>query len=75
MSIIALTALNLPGHRERCLDAGADEYLSKPISPHTLTQAIEAQVHQKATGTDYLMIDSVTCIIAVYIPWRGYQTC
>jgi len=51
MSIIALTALNLPGHRERCLDAGADEYLSKPISPHTLTQAIEAQLQQKATGT------------------------
>jgi signal transduction histidine kinase len=39
--IIALTALVMPGDRERCLRAGADEYMSKPFSLRDLVECIE----------------------------------
>ena len=39
--IIALTALAMPGDRERCLDAGANAYLSKPASLQKLCEVIE----------------------------------
>jgi signal transduction histidine kinase/DNA-binding response OmpR family regulator len=39
--IIALTALAMPGDRERCLAAGATEYLAKPVQIDQLLQLIQ----------------------------------
>lgn len=39
--IIALTALTMPGDREKCLDSGANDYMSKPLNFKELTRLIE----------------------------------
>ncbi|AFY95280.1 PAS domain S-box [Chamaesiphon minutus PCC 6605] len=40
--IVALTALAMPADRQKCLDAGADRYVSKPVKLGQLVSTIEA---------------------------------
>jgi two-component system, sensor histidine kinase and response regulator len=39
--IVAMTANAMTGDRERCMDAGMDGYVSKPVKPDVLHQEIE----------------------------------
>ncbi len=39
--IIAMTAHAMQGDRERCLESGMNDYVTKPVSPRTLAEVLE----------------------------------
>jgi PAS domain S-box-containing protein len=45
--VVAMTALVMKGDRERCMAAGMDGYLTKPIRPQELDDVLDSYLHRQ----------------------------
>ena len=55
--IIAVTANAMKGDRERCLEAGMDDYISKPIKPGTLSETLAKWIQARPAEDKTIPLD------------------
>jgi CheY-like chemotaxis protein len=48
--IVALTADALAGDRERCIESGMDDYMTKPVSSSMLAACVERWTGRRTTA-------------------------
>lgn len=47
--VVAVTSFAMVGDREKCLEAGAEGYIEKPIDPDSFVAAIEVFLHPRTS--------------------------
>ena len=57
--IVAMTASAMEGDRERCLEAGMDDYVAKPIHTPELLKVVEARPAQESAAAPLPPVDSL----------------
>ncbi|MDO8682183.1 MAG: response regulator [Armatimonadota bacterium] len=65
LMIVALTAHAMKGDKERCLEAGMDGYVSKPIQAKELFEAISSLVSPKDESVDSNTLDMTAALACV----------
>jgi signal transduction histidine kinase/predicted ATPase/serine/threonine protein kinase/DNA-binding response OmpR family regulator len=70
--VIAMTASAIRGDREKCLEAGMNNYLAKPVRADTLKQMLESYLHQETpviatlqSEADHLVDDALAASSSV----------
>jgi CheY-like chemotaxis protein len=54
ITIIAMTAHAMAGDKERCLEAGMDDYITKPIRPEQLDDVLKR--YSLVTSTEKVLL-------------------
>jgi CheY-like chemotaxis protein len=60
LPIIALTAYAMKGDRERCLDAGMDGYITKPIRSNELDDVLNQYISLRARALESMQKEKIS---------------